>query len=67
MDFSAEINHSMQIVDINLAPITLAISILDDSTPLPIKDELRYCREINRIHGLWTDYLWHHRQQGEGQ
>lgn len=67
MDLSAEINHPVQIVDINLAPIPLAIGILDDSTPLLIKDELRYCREINRIHGLWADYLWHHQQQEASQ
>ena len=56
---SAEIEHPVQVVDINLAPIPLAINILEDGQSLLIEDELRYCREINRIHGLWEDHLWH--------
>ncbi|SHE95383.1 Nucleotidyltransferase domain-containing protein [Microbulbifer donghaiensis] len=62
MDLSAELEHAVQVVDINLVPITLAIGILDDGTPLLVRDELRYCREINRIHGLWADHLWHQQQ-----
>ncbi len=62
MDLCAGLEHPVQVVDINLVPITLAIVILDDDTPLLVRDELRYCREINRIHGLWADHLWHQQQ-----
>ena len=62
VDLSAELEHPVHMVGINPVPTTLAIGILDDGAPLLIQDELRYCREINRIHGLWADHLWHQQQ-----
>lgn len=62
MDLSAELDHPVQVVDINLVPIPLAVNILDDGKPVLIRDELRYCREINRIHGLWADHCWYQNQ-----
>lgn len=58
-DLTAQLGHPVQVVDISLAPIPLAINILEDGHPLLIKDELRYCRETNRIYGLWNDHCWH--------
>ncbi|MBB3059441.1 type VII toxin-antitoxin system MntA family adenylyltransferase antitoxin [Microbulbifer rhizosphaerae] len=62
MDLSAELDHPVQVVDINLVPIPLAVNILDDGKPILVRDELRYCREINRIHGLWDDHCWYQNQ-----
>lgn len=62
IDLSAELEQSVQVVDINLAPIGLAYNILQEGQPLLVRDELRYCREINRIEGLWADHCWHKQQ-----
>lgn len=59
MELSAELGKSIQIVDINLVPTTLAINIIDDGVVLVIKDELRYCRDLNRTYGLWEDHCWY--------
>jgi predicted nucleotidyltransferase len=54
----------LSIVDINLAPLPLALNIIgDDSKLLVNKDELRYIRELNRIWGLWSDSQWQYDQQ----
>ena len=48
----------ISVVDISLAPIPLAINIIEADRPLMIKNDLRYARELNRIWGLWADSLW---------
>ena len=59
IDLNQQLNIPVQVVDINLTPIPLAINVIEDGTPLLIIDELRYCREISRIEGLWADQRWH--------
>jgi predicted nucleotidyltransferase len=52
-------DHVLSIVDINLAPLPLALNIIGDNTKLLLNnDELRYIRELNRIWGLWSDSQW---------
>ena len=56
-------DNVISIVDINLAPLPLALNIIgDDSKLLVNKDELRYIRELNRIWGLWSDSQWQDNQ-----
>jgi predicted nucleotidyltransferase len=67
MDWQRAIKASdnvLSLVDINLAPLPLALNIIgDDSKLLVNKDELRYIRELNRIWGLWSDSQWQYDQQ----
>jgi predicted nucleotidyltransferase len=57
-------DNVLSVVDINLAPLPLALNIIgDDSSLLVNKDELRYIRELNRIWGLWSDSQWQYDQQ----
>ena len=67
MDWQREIKASdnvLSLVDINLAPLPLALNIIgDDSQLLLNKDDLRYIRELNRIWGLWSDSQWQYDQQ----
>jgi hypothetical protein len=57
-------DNVLSLVDINLAPLPLALNIIgDDSKLLVNKDELRYIRELNRIWGLWSDSQWQYDQQ----
>lgn len=63
LDLTQKLNQPIQIVDINLAPIPLAINVIEYGKPLLIQDELRYCREINRIQGLWEEQQWHRLRQ----
>ena len=63
-------DHVLSIVDINLAPLSLAVNIIGDDTKLLLNhDELRYIRELNRIWGLWSDSQWQDNQLSalEGQ
>ena len=56
-------DHLLSIVDINLAPLPLALNIIGDDTKLLLNnDELRYIRELNRIWGLWSDSQWQDNQ-----
>lgn len=56
-------DHVLSIVDINLAPLPLALNIIGDDTKLLLNnDELRYIRELNRIWGLWSDSQWQDNQ-----
>jgi len=58
----------LSIVDINLAPLPLALNIVgDDSKLLLNRDELRYVRELNRIWGLWSDSQWQDNQHLAGE
>ncbi|WP_231759834.1 type VII toxin-antitoxin system MntA family adenylyltransferase antitoxin [Microbulbifer elongatus] len=59
IDLTQQFHVPVQVIDINLAPIPLAINVIEDGTPLLILDELRYCKEISRIEGLWADQRWH--------
>ncbi len=56
MDWSLLTQHTVQVIDINLAPLPLAVNILAEGTPILIDDTLRYCREQNRVDGLWQEY-----------
>lgn len=56
-------DNVISIVDINLAPLPLALNIIGDGSKLLLnKDELRYIRELNRIWGLWSDGQWQDNQ-----
>jgi len=50
----------ISIVDINQAPIGLAMSVLNYSTILVCKNDMRKMREQQRIMSMWeTDLLYH--------
>ncbi|WP_048306136.1 nucleotidyltransferase domain-containing protein [Halomonas sp. PR-M31] len=52
--------HLLSIVDINLAPITLAHVIIRTGRELQVNDPLRLAREENRITSMWElDYQYH--------
>ncbi|MEE8056222.1 MAG: nucleotidyltransferase domain-containing protein [Pseudomonadales bacterium] len=67
MDWQAALQISekgLSVVDINQAPLPLALNIIsNDSKLLLNKDELRYTRELTRIWGLWSDSQWRYDQQ----
>lgn len=51
---------SMSVVDINQAPIGLAMSVLSYSNVLHCKNDVRKMREQQRIMSMWeTDFLYH--------
>ena len=61
-------DHVLSVVDINLAPLPLALNIVaEDSKLLVNKDELRYIRELNRVWGLWSDSQWQDNQRSMGE
>ncbi|WP_404298363.1 nucleotidyltransferase domain-containing protein [Halomonas sp.] len=52
----------VSIVDINLAPLTLAHAIIRTGEVLQIKDRLRLIREEHRISSMWEiDHQYHQR------
>ena len=61
-------DHMLSVVDINLAPLALALNIVGESSKLLVnKDELRYIKELNRIWGLWSDSQWQVNQLYTGE
>ncbi len=54
---------TLSIVDINLAPIPLAVNVVETSRVLLSKDDLRLINEENRIAGLWSDIQWRNKHQ----
>lgn len=50
----------LSVVDINLAPIPLAMAIVRSGRVLQVNDSLRLAREENRISSMWElDYQFH--------
>lgn len=55
----------LSVVDINIAPVPLAMSIVRTGRELCVNDPLRLAREENRISSMWElDYEYHRRQFG---
>lgn len=56
-------SSQLSIVDINTAPIHLALNIIKADRVLYVKDPSRLAREENRISSIWEiDHLYHQRQ-----
>ena len=51
--------NQLSIVDINHAPIPLAVNIIETGELLFCNDDFRYTRELNRIWGQWSDMLYY--------
>lgn len=55
----------LSVVDINIAPVPLAMAIVRTGRVLCVNDPLRLAREENRISSMWElDYEYHRRQFG---
>jgi len=62
LDLPAE---KLSVIDIDLAPIPLAMVVVRTGRPLCINDPLRLAREENRITSMWElDYQYHQQQFG---
>lgn len=68
LDWAAALNlpsSQISVVDINRAPIHLAVSIMRADRALHIKDPLRLAREENRISSIWDiDHAYEKRRAG---
>lgn len=55
----------LSLIDIDLAPIPLAMAVVRTGRPLCVNDPLRLAREENRITSMWElDYQHHQKQFG---
>ena len=58
-------SNLLSVVDINLAPLPLAMSIIDKGILLYAGNGLRLAREEHRITSMWElDHVYHRRQFG---
>ena len=68
MDLAAELDlppERLSVVDINLAPVPLAVNIVTEGITLLVNDSLRLAREENRISSMWElDHEYHLREFG---
>lgn len=55
--------EKLSVIDIDLAPIPLAMTVVRTGRPLCINDPLRLAREENRITSMWELDYEHHQQQ----
>ncbi|WP_322522332.1 nucleotidyltransferase domain-containing protein [Guyparkeria halophila] len=60
LDLPAE---KLSVIDIDLAPIPLAMAVVRTGRPLCVNDPLRLAREENRITSMWELDYQHHQQQ----
>lgn len=57
--------EKLSVIDIDLAPIPLAMAVIRTGRPLCVNDPLRLAREENRITSMWeVDFQYHQRQFG---
>lgn len=55
----------LSVLDINLAPLPLALAVVQTGRVLWCRSGLRLAREENRITSMWeVDYLYHQRRYG---
>ncbi|MBD3896115.1 nucleotidyltransferase domain-containing protein [Halomonas sp. ML-15] len=55
----------LSIVDINQAPLPLAMAVIRTGRAICVRSPLRLAREENRITSMWElDYLYHQRHYG---
>ena len=68
MDLAAKLDmppERLSVVDINLAPVPLAVNIVTEGITLLVNDSLRLAREENRISSMWElDHEYHLREFG---
>lgn len=58
-------SNKMSVVDINLAPLPLAMNIINNGQLIFQGNSLRLAREENRITSMWElDHAYHQRQFG---